>query len=393
MSIRVLHVGKYWPPFWGGIETFMADLLPAQSRLGMCVGALVHDHSIGRGAVAAGAVEGDVRIWRVPSYGRMAYAPVAPSFLLWFERVVREFEPDLIHLHLPNTSAFWGLVSPAAKRRPWVVHWHSDVVASEHDRKLAHLYPLYKPFERAVLRRSARVVATSPPYLDTSAALALYRDRVEVVPLGMDPARIPLVDDGLVQQTRQRWPSGGVRLLTIGRLTYYKGHEVLLRALSRTEGASLVLVGEGEGRVRLEGLARELGVAGRVLFTGRLPEKEVHAFLEAGDLFCLPSLERTEAFGVVLIEAMAHGRAALVSSIPGSGVGWVVRDGVEGIHARPGDVDNWAEAIGRVAAAPERLRQLGEAGRERYQRSFRIDRVAERLEGIYRELLSEGRKG
>ena len=73
-------------------------------------------------------------IYRAPSYGRLLYAPVSPAFPFWLARAIREFQPDLLHLHLPNTSAFGALLVPAARRLPWVIHWHADMVSSERPR-------------------------------------------------------------------------------------------------------------------------------------------------------------------------------------------------------------------------------------------------------------------
>lgn len=384
MAPRVLHIGKYWPPFMGGIETFMADLLRAQARAGAEVAALVHDHS--GGTLPRETIDQGVRLWRAPSHGRLLYAPLSPAFPLWLERAIRQFEPDLIHLHLPNTSAFWALLSPAARRRPWVIHWHSDVVQSGFDRRLAAAYLLYRPFEQALLKRAKRVIATSPPYRDSSPALAPWREHTAVVPLGIDPARLPPPSDGARQAVRGWWPEGTARLLAIGRLTYYKGHEVLLRALAEVPGASLVLVGEGERRPALERLVAELGLEGRVRLAGRCDDETVRALLAECRLLCLPSIERTEAFGVVLMEAMAYGRPALVSAIEGSGVGWVVEAGVDGLHAPPGDVAGWRAALAELTADPARLTALGAAGRERFQARFHIDRVAAELLSLYREI-------
>ena len=235
---RVLHIGKYWPPFMGGIETFMADLLGAQARLGLEVGALVHDHS--GGELPLHEVRDGVHVWRVPSHGQLLYAPVSPSFPLWLRRVVRAFCPDVIHLHMPNTSAFWALASPVVRRLPWIVHWHSDVVLSGFDRRLALAYHFYRPFEQALLQHSTRIIVTSPPYRDASTALSPWLARTEVIPLGVDSSRLPPVDEERSKWAGNQWPERAFRLLSVGRLTYYKGHEVLLRALAKVAGASLV---------------------------------------------------------------------------------------------------------------------------------------------------------
>lgn len=362
----------------------MADLLPAQVQAGLGVAALVHDHSGGR--LPAFSEERGVRVWRVPTLGRLLYAPLSPRFPFWLDRILDEFQPDLLHLHMPNTSCFWALLSRKARRLPWVIHWHSDVVASGFDRRLALAYPFYRPFERALLSRAATIVATSPPYRDTSVALRGWKSRTEIVPLGIDHTRLPKPTESEHAWAKERW-RGGLRLLTVGRLTYYKGHELLLRVVARTPGVSLVLVGEGELRPRLESLVEELGLADRVWLAGRRSAEELGALMQGCDLFCLPSLERTEAFGVVLMEAMAQGRPCLVSAIEGSGVGWVIRDGENGYHLPVGDEEAWSGCLAKLAAEPERLRPLADNAREQFESRFRIEEVAERLSSVYRGIV------
>ena len=152
--MRILHVGKFFPPVAGGIEYFLADLLTAQQALGIEAAALVHHLGPGwrfRPAEAATAP----LIYRAPCWGRLFYVPLSPAFPLWLDRAIRDFAPDLLHLHLPNTSAFSVLPLPRARRLPWVVHWHADVVASVIDRRLALAYHLYRPLEQRLLRRAA----------------------------------------------------------------------------------------------------------------------------------------------------------------------------------------------------------------------------------------------
>jgi len=118
------------------MEYFLADLLPALEHNDMQCAALVHHHR----KQLCGDWPSDVHripvIFRAPCYGRLLYAPISPSFPFWLARAIHAFKPDLLHLHMPNTSAFWALLIPAARRLPWVIHWHSDVVSSQIDRRL-----------------------------------------------------------------------------------------------------------------------------------------------------------------------------------------------------------------------------------------------------------------
>ena len=385
--MRVLHVGKFYPPFAGGMEYFLADLLAAQTKLGLPVAALVHDEGPGWQARTPPLGTPPPLIYRAPCLGRLLYAPLSPSFPYWLNRVIREFDPHLLHLHLPNTSAFAALALPRARRLPWVVHWHADVVASTIDRRLALAYQLYRPFEQRLLGHSQAIIATSPPYLDASLALRPWRERCEVIPLGLDPNRLPVPTNASLAWAEGAWGGQGPRVLTIGRLTYYKGHEVLIRALARLPRVRGLIVGGGEYQKRLQGLIQELALGDRVRLLGYQHEDQLAALLATCDLFSLPSLERTEAFGLVLLEAMHYAKPIVVSDIPGSGAPWVVRQASNGLLHDPGDPAALSRAIHWLFTHPARMKVFGAAGARALNRQFSIGSVAANLDVFYQALI------
>lgn len=392
--MRILHIGKYYPPFAGGIENFMADLLPALQAQGVTVAALVHDEQAPRTTISTAPVEpGTLPIYRAPAHGRLLYAPISPAFPLWLQRALRGFNPDLLHLHLPNTSAFWALALPAARRIPWVIHWHADVVSSQIDRRLGLAYRVaYRPFEQRLLAASQAVIATSPPYLDASTALARWRQRCHIVPLGLDAGRIPNPTPTALQRAEALWGTTGFRVLAIGRLTYYKGHDVLIQAAAELPGSRILIVGTGEQRPRLETLLSALALGDRVHLPGFQPEADLNALLASCDVLCLPSLERTEAFGLVLLEAMHFGKAVVVSDIPGSGAGWVVRQAGHGMLVPPGDAAALATALRALQLDPIRREILAQAGPVALREQFGIEPVAVATAALYRQVLANAGK-
>lgn len=387
--MRVLHIGKYYPPFAGGIEHFLADLLPALQTQGIAAAALVHDDQPRRSGPWP-ALDPVLPVYRAPSHGRFLYAPISPSFPLWLTRAIQAFRPDLLHLHLPNTSAFWTLLIPAARRLPWLIHWHADVVASLLDRRLALAYRFYRPLEQRLLAASRAVIATSPPYVDASIALRPWRDRCHIIPLGLDPQRIT-GPDSTARQRADAWWGDGVnrfRVLAIGRLTYYKGHDVLVRAATDLANSRVLIVGTGEQREALARLIQASGLDDRVKLTGFLPEADLNALLASCDVLCLPSLERTEAFGLVLLEAMRFAKPVVVGDISGSGVGWVVGQAGHGLLTPPGDPAQLAAALRQLQHDPARRQNLGRAGATALREQFGIGPVATAVAGLYRRVLA-----
>jgi len=372
--MRILHLGKYYVPQRGGIERHTQALAEACVRAGDPVAVLVHrapGHWRGTRELIAG-----VEVRRAGCIAAPVYTPLSPAYPFELARALREFAPDLLHLHLPNPSCFAALASPAARRLPWIVHWHADVPPDAPDWRLRLGYRVYRPFEQAVLARAASVIATSQAYFEASRALQPWRSKVRIVPLGIDaaPATAPRAD---------LWPAtDGVRLLAVGRLGRYKGFDVLVDALASTAHASLLLVGDGECARELRALARARGVDGRIAFAGDIDDATLEAAYAAADAFILPSLDRGEAFGLVLLEAMRAGLPVVASAIPGSGVGFVVADGESGLLAEPGDRVALAAALVRLRDPALRAR-LGDAGRARWNALFTLDRSVRSVRAIY----------
>jgi len=390
--MRVLHIGKFFPPHAGGIERSSADLCAALAGRGVRVAMLAHA-SPGDGTKQF-SVDG-IEVTLAACHGQLLYAPISPSFPLHLARLIDRFEPDLLHLHVPNVSAFWALLSPTARRLPWVVHWHSDIPVDVRHAGVRAMYALYRPWEQALLRRARAVIATSQPYLDASAALAPWREKVRVVPLGIPEADAPTSaarqSDGkgenaahAAAETDAHWPTAGIRVLAVGRLSYYKGFDVLLRALAQLSDFSLLLVGSGECEGALRALARELGVDSRVRFSGAIDDATLATAYARAQIFCLPSIERSEAFGLVLLEAMRARLPLVASAIPGSGVGYVVADGETGLLVPPGDAEALAAALRRLGTDAGLGERFAAAGYARWQEEFTLDRCAQRVLELYR---------
>lgn len=345
--MRILHLGKYLPPVPGGIETFLGDFLRVGSGLGLTLGALVHDSP--RHASATPPF-GDSRVYRAASFGQLLYAPVSPGFLWALRAAIRDFRPDVLHIHVPNTSAFFALMLPEARRLPWVLHWHADVDPAGLDGRLRLAYPLYRPLETALLRRATRIVATSEAYLQASRALAPWRDKCVAIPLGIDAERLPPVPAAAREAARALWPkTAGLKVLLVGRLTYYKGVQVLIDALPSCGEVSVVVAGGGGLRATLEAQARQRGVATRIRFLGEVDDALRNALYTAADALCLPSIDRSEAFGLALLEAKHYGTPVLATRIPGSGVAQVAARCPGAVLVEPGDASALAAGLAVLA--------------------------------------------
>jgi len=296
-----------------------------------------------------------------------------------------DFRPDVLHLHLPNPSAFWALKSHRARAIPWVVHWHSDVTGTGLDAKLKLFYPFYRPFEQALLKRANVVIATSPPYLASSRALARWRGKCRVIPLGLDSARIAPEEVPGACLGDQWCCDDKLRVLAVGRLSRYKGFDVLIRAATAVDDVEVVIAGEGKERRRLERLLPD-GSPGRIRLVGAVDNAVRNGLMADCDVLCMPSINRAEAFGLSLVEAMAAGKPQIATRVAGSGMDWVVEEDRTGWLVPPGDVDGLAGLLRRLVGERESLRRCGRVARERFDQRFRIDAVARQIVDLYRTL-------
>ena len=376
-TLRILHLGKFLPPHAGGIERFLAELMPALRRENVRSAALVHASRSGQALCRR---QHDALVVSAPVTASLAFTPISPSWPCRLQRLIKRLHPDLLHLHLPNPSAFWAMALPGARRLPWIVHWHADVPVDAADWRLRLLYRFYKPLESSLLRRAALIVATSQAYARSSRALQPFLDKTVVVPLGLSDqqraAPLPVL-----------WPARpSMKLLFVGRFSYYKGLDVLLRALVGTEGIDLLLVGQGDQQLRLQQLIAELRLGAQVRFAGALDDHALAGAYAAADVLCLPSIERSEAFGMVLLEAMRTGIATIATSVPGSGMAEVLAGGEVGRLVEAGDADQLRQVLIELRDNPALRLQLAEAGHQRFMRNYRIEAVAAALAQHYRAL-------
>ena len=207
-----------------------------------------------------------------------------------------------------------------------------------------------------------------------------------VVPFGIDLDRFALrigeVDQ--VQELRRR--HGERIVLFLGVLRYYKGLDVLIRAMARVSGR-LLIAGRGPQQAALDALTRELGLADRIIFLGEVSESQRRCFLHACDVFVLPSTDRSEAFGIAQLEAMACGKPVVSSDLP-TGVRLVNQDSVTGTLVPPGNPDALAGALNTLLEDDGLRAGLGKAARLRVEQEFTAERMIARTLSVYDEALA-----
>ncbi len=361
--LHILHLYKDYYPVLGGIENHIRVLAEAQVEAGHTVSVLVCDP----GRRTRKQVVNGVNVIKA---GRLATAASMPVSLRQPWHLLSS-SPDVIHVQSPyplgEMSAF--LLKP---RTPLVISYQSDIV-----RQRGWLR-LYAPMLRAVLRHAAKILVSSPRYLATSPWLGSVRDKCVVVPLGVDLERFSPPPHPY---------QGPPTLLFVGRLRYYKGLDTLLQAVATLpENVHLRIVGRGEMLEALQAMSASLDLSDRVTFVGDVSDVDLPAEYQRASVFVLPSNARAEAFGMVLLEAMASGLPCVTTEV-GTGTSWVVHHGVTGLVVPPRDPDALAATLQELLADPQQLYEMGQAARARAVAEFAQERLVDRVMAVYQSLV------
>lgn len=360
-TLDILHLYKDYYPVLGGIENHIKVLAEAQAADGHQVTVLVCDP----GRRTRTETRNGVKVIKA---GRLTTAASMPLSLTQ-PLILARLRPDIVHIQSPyplGEGANWLIGRATAT----VISYQSDVVRQK------RLLRIYGPILRRVLGAADRIIASSPRYIETSPWLRPVREKCVVSPLGVDVTRF----------TPAEQPhTGPLTLLFVGRLRYYKGLDTLLRALTHVPEVRLMVVGDGPMEKQWQALSRALGLAERVTFVGEVDDADLPGYYRRASLFVLPANARAEAFGTVLLEAMASGLPCITTEL-GTGTSWIVQDGVTGFVVSPMDPLALAEAIRRMQDASLR-RQMGLAAYERLRESFTQQQMIARVIKVYEDVL------
>lgn len=371
--MRILELGKFYPPYKGGMETLVESWSRGFVRRGAQVNCVVANT---RNETLQETLDG-VHVHRVASWGTLLSASLCPKYL----SATQDYPSDVWQVHFPNPLADIACLRGNPKT-PLVLTYHSDIV-----RQSAAL-KLYRPILERMLRRADRIVVATPNHLKYSAWLPAYADKVEVIPFGIDQRRFTTITPEEQQEIARLKALAGGRpiLLNIGRLVGYKGQSCLVEALTGLD-AVLWFAGTGPLLGELQQQVARLNLTERVTFWGGVDDQKLATLLKACDVFVLPSITPNEAFGIVQIEAMACGKPLISTDLP-SGVPWVNQHATTGLVVPPGDVSALRESIRRLISDPALASRYGENGLQRAKNEFTEERMIDRYWQLFERLIA-----
>jgi glycosyltransferase involved in cell wall biosynthesis len=367
-KVKVLQVNKLYYPWIGGVEHVVQQLaegLNNQTDMKVLV-------CQAKGKTAVEKVNG-VMVHRAGSLGMLFSMPISVSFFRHFRKLSKD--RDVIHFHMPFPLGDLACLLSGYKGKV-VVWWHSDIV------KQKKLMKLYKPFMDSFLSRADVIITATQGHIDGSDYLLKHKNKCVIIPYGIDK-RIEKNSDLYIEKSKQlRGSLKPVQMLFVGRLVYYKGCDILIEAFKKVDNAELTIIGEGELKKVIEEKVRQYNMTEKVHLIGKVKEEEICKAYEDCDVLVLPSTEKSEAFGLVQIEAMTFGKPVINTNLS-SGVPYVSLDGVTGLTVPPNDVQALADAMKWMVEHDKERNEMGRRARNRVKECFRMDDMLDKVLKIY----------
>ena len=365
--MKVLQIGKFHP-IRGGVEKVMLDLTLGLSQRGIDCDMLCAN--AGEDAEEL-VLNPHANLFRTHTVTKLKGTMISPDMIMTLKRIASDY--DIIHLHHPDPMAAFAL-KMSGYAGPVVLHWHSDILRQ----KL--LLQAYRPLQRWIIDRADLIVTTSEAYLKGSEWLEHVHEKARALPIGVEEVQKPAVTPERVLELSE----GRKVVFSLGRLVPYKGYTNLIEAAKYLpDDYRVVIGGSGPLHDELQAQIEASGLQDKVVLIGRISEEERNSWFYHAEMFCLPSVIKTEAFGVVLIESMSTGLPLVATNIPGSGTGWVNEHGVSGLNAEINDPKGLADAILGVSAKRE---EFARGARRRWEEWFTSERMIDGCEALYREL-------
>ena len=368
--MKILQLGKFYP-IKGGVEKVMYDLMLGLSGKGVDCDMLCAAY---RGESFTRTMNDHAKLMVVYTLKEMAATMISPSMVVKLRQIADEY--DIIHVHHPDPMAALALYASGYKGKV-VLHWHSDIL------KQKALLKFYLPLQKWLLNRADVIVGTTPVYVKESPYLQEVQHKVTYLPIGVNR-----VESSIEEATKIRNEYQGKRIVfSLGRLVPYKGFAYLIEAAKLLDDDYVVLIG-GTGPLKGELQARidSLGLQDRVKLLGYVADEELPAYFGACHLFCMSSVMKTEAFGIVQIEAMSCGKPVVATRIPQSGVSWVNEHGVSGLNAEPCNAEDLAQCIRDILVDENEYARFSKGALERYESIFTQERMIKHCLDIYEEL-------
>ncbi len=371
--MKILQLGKFYPPDIGGIETVMydiTDVLNQDSAIQCDVLCSNNDYTYKLETFNG------YKIIRTKTFGKYFSTSITPQMIYKLKQIVNGY--DLIHIHLPDPMANLAMFIVNPKKQKIVLHWHSDII------KQKYLLKLYEPLQNWLMKKADKIIATTPKYIEESKYLQIYKDKCISIPIGIDETKL-IANEDKVLELKNQYKDKRI-IFSLGRLAYYKGFEFLIESAKYLDDSYIILIGGGgELKESLESIIVNNNLQNKVKLLGRIEDIDLGSYYEACDIYCLSSIVKSEAFGIVQIEAMSFSKPVVATKIEGSGVDWVNQDGISGVNVEPKNSKALAEGFKNIIN--DKYNDYSQGAVNRFNNNFKRLKMTNTIKGLYEVLL------
>ena len=360
---KILQVNKFYYPWIGGVEKVVQDLAENINDGEDFISHVLCCNS----TASAGRQEGKAREEKIAgvkviyakSYGIFMSQPISLDFFRKFKKIRNDY--GIIDIHYPNPIAFLACLFFKPKGKI-IIHYHCDIIKQ----KITGFF--IKPLLLKILKISDKIIISNPNMLKSSKILLKFEEKCKVIPFGID-----------IEEIKEKY---GKYILFVGRLIYYKGVQVLLDAIKDLD-VNLVIIGTGKLEKELKQQVENLNIENKVFFLKNKSRKELINFYSQAETFVLPSIFKSEAFGIVLLEAMACG-IPLVSTELGTGTSYVNNDGETGYVVEKNNREELSKAIEKILDNKEI--NFKENCLKRVEEKFTFDQFVDKTKNVYEKV-------
>lgn len=359
--MKILQINKLYYPVIGGIETVVKDIaegLNSQADLKIEVLACQN-----KGHRQIENING-VKVYRAAAWGKKLGMPLSVDFFRLFFAIHQQYDKFILHYPFPLAA----LISPFIPKNKLIIYYHSDIIRQ----KLGAF--IFSPIIKYSLHKADKILVTSRNLVDSSPLLKPYKSKCSILPLGFK-ADYNETDYQAAAKIKQAYSPQQTLILAVGRLVYYKGFDYAIPAL-KDLNAQLLIIGAGPEQQKLQDLIKKLNLENNIKIIG--PQDNLKPFFLACDLFLFPSVARSEAFGLVQLEAMAAGKA-IINTYLQTGVEEVSLNNISGLTVAPKNTEALQQALKTLITKPDLRIKLGQQGFERYQKLYTLTRFISRI--------------
>lgn len=381
--LKILQLNKLYYPYIGGVEHIIQQIAEGLNQITEMKVLVCQD----KGKGSSEQING-VSVTRTGSLGIFSSMPISLKYPFAVRKAAKEC--DILLLHMPFPLGDLALLLSGFRGRV-ILLWHCDIVRQK------NLMKLYRPLMNWTLRRADTIITATEGHINGSEYLSMYKDKCEIIPYGVsqdiyNDSR-KYINENISSDTEDK-----ITFLFVGRLVYYKGCDILINAFAdalktyaseteqdnKTFNATLRIAGSGSLENELKDLTEQLGINDYVTFIGSVNDDELKQEYRNCDVFVLPSTAKSEAFGVVQIEAMSYGKPVINTNLP-SGVPYVGIHEITGLTVEPSDINALSEAILFMIKNPDKRKKMGIAARQRVEDIYLEETMMNSLMTIFEQ--------